>query len=65
MMPSISNSHSFVKHDYVFILPIVNEVLTMPKEFKEECRALKLEPKLRSYLHQNPDVFEKVKELLR
>ena len=35
----------------------------MPKEFKEECRVLKIEPKLRSFLYVNQDAFKKVKEL--
>ena len=52
------------QHGFVFILPCVGEELTMPKEFKEECRVLKIEPKLRSFLYKNPDAFKQVKELL-
>lgn len=52
------------QHGYVFILPCVGEEFAMPKEFKEECRVLKIEPKLRSYLYKNQTVFQKLKELL-
>ena len=52
------------QHGYVFIMPCVGESLSMPKNFKEECRILKIEPKLRSFLYQNQDVFLKVKDLL-
>ena len=52
------------QHGYIFILPCVSENTTMKKEFKEECRVLKIEPKLRSYLYQNEKAFQKVKELL-
>jgi tRNA(Ile)-lysidine synthase len=51
--------------DFVFILPYQGEnlELKMPKNFKEECRVLKIEPKLRSYLFKNEDAFSMVKEL--
>ena len=49
---------------FVFIIPFEKDDTQMPKKFKEECRVLKIEPKLRSYLFKNPDVFVKVKELL-
>ncbi|MDB2562407.1 tRNA lysidine(34) synthetase TilS [Sulfurimonas sp.] len=52
------------QHGFVFILPCVTEELTMPKEFKEECRVLKIEPKLRSFLYKNQGTFKQVKELL-
>lgn len=52
------------QHGYVFILPCFGEIHTLPKEFKEECRVLKIEPKLRSFLYKNEVVFAKVKELL-
>ena len=52
------------QHGYVFILPCVSEVNTLPKEFKEECRILKIEPKLRSYLYTHQGVFKILKELL-
>ncbi|MBU1658649.1 tRNA lysidine(34) synthetase TilS [bacterium] len=50
---------------YVFIMPFLHENLHMPKEFKEECRVLKIEPKLRAYLYQDKDAFLKIKQLLR
>ena len=49
---------------YVFIVPYVKEKVQLPKEFKEECRVLKVEPKLRPYLYQNKEVFLKIKDLL-
>lgn len=52
------------EHGYVFILPYVNEKSNMPKKFKEECRVLKIEPKIRSYLYENQNVFNTLKELL-
>ncbi len=52
------------QHDYIFILPCIEEDFAMPKEFKEECRVLKIEPKLRSFLYKNQDAFAKMKELL-
>ena len=52
------------QHDFVFIIPCVSEELTMTKEFKEECRVLKIEPKLRSFLYKNPGAFKQVKDLL-
>ena len=52
------------EHGFVFIAPYSDEDIKMPKEFKEECRILKIEPKLRGFLYKNTDVFLKVKELL-
>ena len=49
---------------FVFIAPFVDEKADMPHKFKEECRVLKIEPKLRPYLYKNSDAFFKVKELL-
>ncbi|QOY54264.1 tRNA lysidine(34) synthetase TilS [Candidatus Sulfurimonas marisnigri] len=48
--------------DFVFIAPFTNAV--MSKEFKEEMRILKIEPKLRPYLYKNQELFIKIKELL-
>lgn len=50
--------------DFVFIAPYSQEDFHMPKEFKEECRILKINPKLRPYLYENEEAFLKVKELL-
>ena len=52
------------ENNFVFILPYEKEVEKISKEFKEECRLLKIEPKLRPYLYQNPEIFLKVKLLL-
>lgn len=48
---------------FVFIAPYITKTL-MSKEFKEECRVLKVEPKLRNYLSLHEETFLKIKELL-
>jgi len=48
---------------YIFIANFIQNT-PMTKEFKELCRALKIEPKLRPYLYQNSKSFLKLKELL-
>ena len=50
--------------EYIFIAPYEQEVSKMDEKFKDECRVLKIEPKLRPYLYKNSDAFLKVKELL-
>ncbi len=50
--------------DYVFILKEDSKKVDMPHKFKEECRVLKIEPKLRSYLYEDKEAFKKVKALL-
>lgn len=52
------------KDDYVFITPFSDESITMDKEFKEECRKLKIEPKLRPYLYGDKEAFLTIKRLL-
>ncbi|MFA6195735.1 MAG: tRNA lysidine(34) synthetase TilS [Sulfurimonas sp.] len=49
---------------FVFIVPYIVNDFHMPKEFKEEMRKLKIEPKLRPYLYKNSDAFLKIKELV-
>ena len=49
---------------FVFIIPFIKNESHILKEFKEKCRVLKIEPKLRPYLYKNTDAFAKVKELL-
>ncbi|MDY0232396.1 MAG: tRNA lysidine(34) synthetase TilS [Sulfurimonas sp.] len=49
---------------FVFILPYLDAKSSMTKEFKEECRVLKIEPKMRPFLYTNRETFTKVKELL-
>jgi tRNA(Ile)-lysidine synthase len=46
---------------YTFIAPYLNTVLE--KSFKEQCRKLRIEPKLRPYLASAPDAFAEVKRL--
>ncbi len=52
--------------DFIFITPYIqeNNETVMTHEFKEECRILKIEPKLRPFLYENEKVFTKVKKLL-
>jgi tRNA(Ile)-lysidine synthase len=50
--------------EFIFVLPYFVANITMTKEFKEECRILKIEPKMRPYLYKNIDTFTKVKKLL-
>jgi len=49
---------------FVFIAPSIDEKPSMEHKFKEECRILKIDPKLRPYLYKNRDAFLKIKELL-
>lgn len=49
--------------EFVFIAPYITKIV-MSSDFKEECRILKIEPKLRNYLYENKEVFLKIKELL-
>ncbi len=52
------------EHGFVFLLAFQMQKNTLPKEFKEQCRLLKIEPKLRPYLYENGIVFLKLKLLL-
>lgn len=52
-------------NNFVFIAPFEESSVVMSKEFKEECRILKIETKLRPYFYANLHIFTKVKELLR
>ncbi|MCK9473792.1 tRNA lysidine(34) synthetase TilS [Sulfurimonas sp.] len=52
------------ERDLVFILPYEKEMPKMDKKFKDVCRILKINPKLRPYLYKNSDAFLKIKELL-
>lgn len=49
--------------EFVFIAPYITDNITMDKSFKEECRELKIDPKLRKYFFQNREIFSKVKEI--
>lgn len=48
--------------NYIFITPFVTGVI-MPKQFKEECRQMKLPPKIRPVLYKHQDCFKTVEEL--
>ncbi len=48
---------------YIFIIPYLSTKVDMPHKFKEECRVLKVEPKLRSFFYLNVVLFSKYKEL--
>ena len=50
--------------DFVFIAPFACKNENMTKEFKEQMRVLKIEPKLRPYFYENKEAFEKIKDLL-
>ena len=50
--------------EFIFISPYLDVNTSMSKEFKEDCRILKIAPKMRPYLYQNMNIFTKVKELL-
>jgi tRNA(Ile)-lysidine synthase len=52
--------------EFIFIAPYSKDdsCINMPHEFKEDCRILKIEPKLRPFLYKHKKVFKKVKELL-
>jgi tRNA(Ile)-lysidine synthase len=50
------------EENYIFISPYIQNT-HMPKEFKEQCRVLKIEPKLRAYLFENQEAFLRVKGL--
>ncbi|MDF1875000.1 tRNA lysidine(34) synthetase TilS [Sulfurimonas sp. SAG-AH-194-I05] len=49
---------------YTTITPYIKTQKSMDKEFKEECRKLKIEPKIRPFLEENKTIFFKLKELL-
>lgn len=49
---------------FIFIVPYEQESVKMDEKFKDECRLLKIEPKIRPYLYKNQNAFLKVKELL-
>lgn len=49
---------------FIFIVPYLTKKIEMPHKFKEECRVLKIDPKLRPYLYKNDDLFLEVKDLL-
>jgi tRNA(Ile)-lysidine synthase len=50
--------------NFIFIAPYKKEAPKMDEKFKDECRVLKIEPKLRPYLFEDKEAFAKAKELL-
>ena len=51
--------------DFICITPFTKSAITLPKEFKESCRKLQIEPKMRPYLFENPEVFLALQTLLK
>ena len=49
----------------IVLSPYLTEKVTMTKDFKEECRLLGIEPKLRPYLFLHPQAFNKLVALLK
>ena len=49
---------NFDQRGYIFVAPYIKS--TLNKEFKEKCRKLKIDPKLRGFLFENEEVFEKL-----
>jgi tRNA(Ile)-lysidine synthase len=52
-----------IREDFCFVAPYIKPV--MDKEFKEQSRLLKIEPKLRGYLFSDTQSYERVKSLLQ
>ena len=51
--------------DSILISPYFKKQITLPKEFKEKMRILKIEPKLRGYLFENQNILELEEKLFR
>lgn len=51
--------------DFVFIAPYITNESPMSSEFKEACRILKIEPKLRPYLYKDKEAFHIVTNFLK
>ena len=49
-------------NSFVFIAPFITSDMT--HEFKEKCRVLKIEPKLRPYLYEDKEAFLEVQKLI-
>lgn len=50
--------------EYICIAPYIQREIIMPKEFKEQMRLLKVDPKLRGYLFENKNVLQNLKGVL-
>lgn len=55
-----------IYHDenFIFIAPYEKEIPKMDEKFKDECRVLKIEPKLRPYLFKDREAFHIVTKIL-
>lgn len=51
-----------IEEHYTYITPYITEK-SMPKEFKEACRILKIDPKMRGYLALHPKAYEAIRLL--
>ncbi len=51
-------------NQYIFITPYTQTNITMNKKFKEECRILHIEPKLRPFFYQKKKAFVLFKTLM-
>jgi len=49
---------------FIFIIPDLKDKVILDARFKDECRVLKIEPKLRSYLARDSEAFSLIKRLL-
>jgi tRNA(Ile)-lysidine synthase len=59
----VGRKYVVVSNDmYIFIAPF-KKTINFTKEFKERCRKLKIEPKLRGYLFENPQVLVSIAKL--
>jgi tRNA(Ile)-lysidine synthase len=52
-----------IDKEWTFVTPYINNAV-LDKKFKEECRALKIHPKLRGFLASNRVAYEEIKALL-
>ena len=50
--------------EFIFVVPYTQDEYILESKFKDECRRLKIEPKLRKYLAQNSDAYALIKTLL-
>ena len=51
-----------IDQSHTYIIPYIAEE-TMKKEFKEECRIQKIDPKMRGYLATHPKAYESIRRL--
>ncbi len=56
---------AFYKERYALIAPYITPSSPLEKKFKEECRLLQIEPKLRPYLFTHQEAFDAVKNLTK